>query len=123
MLRTPEPEVIAELEKLGPDEVRCKLGRGEYGDIGSDLQLFVERWLTSEEARRKSASESRAEAREEAMLSTAREANSIALKARSDARRANIIATIAIILSTITAIIAASDKVILFLRWLGALKP
>ncbi len=35
MLKTPEPEVVAELEKLGSNEVRAKLARGEYGEIGA----------------------------------------------------------------------------------------
>jgi len=123
MLKSDEPTVAAELEKLGSNEVRAKLARGEYGDIGSDLQLFVERWLSSDDGISKSTSESRAEAQEEESLSIARKSNSIASKARSEARRANIIAIIAMMLSTITAIVAASDKVTLLLQRFGILKP
>lgn len=137
MLKTPENEVVAELEKLGPDEVRSKLGRGEYGDIGSDLQLFVERWATNKEATLKSELAARSETREETALSIARdanalsrEANSIASKARSDsrkarsvARRANTIAIIAMIWTGIMSIVAMSDKVMMLLHWLGVMKP
>lgn len=137
MLKSDEPTVAKELENFGSDEVRRKLGRGEYGDIGSDLQLFVERWATNKEATRKSKSDARSESREETALSIAREANalsreanSISSKARSDsrkarsvARRANTNAIIAMILTGIMSIAAMSDKFIPFLRWLGILKP
>lgn len=60
MLKSDEPTVAAELKKLGSDEVRSRLSRGEYGDINSELQLFVERWLSSDDAIKKSASETAA---------------------------------------------------------------
>lgn len=116
-------DVLPELESLGETEVCRRLPTGEFGEEDSILRSVVENWLASQESVRKAAAEARSETREEAMLSTAREANSIALKARSEARRANIIAIIAMILSTITAIIATSDKFILVLQWLGVLKP
>jgi hypothetical protein len=47
MLKSDEPTVVKELEQLGTMEVCRRLARGEYGDIGSDLQLFVERWVGS----------------------------------------------------------------------------
>lgn len=131
MLKTPETELVAELEKLRPDKVRSKLGYGEYGDIGSDLHLFVERWL-------KSASESVSHKREEEALFPAREANSVAREAntearaaRSEAREANSIARsanriarqerTATIIAAIAAVIAAIAAI-----WpmiIGASKP
>jgi hypothetical protein len=109
MLKSDEPTVAAELEQLGSDEVRRRLARGEYGDIGSDLQLFVDRWLSSKDAINKASSERRAERRSEESLS-------ISQRALFNSRCATIIATLAMIA-------AMSDKITAFLRWLGVLKP
>jgi hypothetical protein len=111
------------LEALGEEEVRRRVAKGDYGTPGSQRRSLVELWLRSKDESRKGASESRKETREEESISIAREANSIARNARFVARRANTIAIIAMILSAIIAIVAASDKVILFLPWLGILKP
>lgn len=96
---------IADLEKAGEKQIREWFIQGKYGHGQPDNQIYwiIKSWLDSREALR-------AEAREEAMLSTAREANSIASKARSEARRANRIAISAAIiaaLSMITTIIIA----------------
>jgi hypothetical protein len=102
-------ENTAHLESLGETKVRESLFRGEFGLKGSDLYNLAEDWLASKESERKAALDTRSEVREEESLSISR-------KALRNSRWATTIAIIA-------TIIAMSDKVIVFLRWLGALKP
>ena len=94
-------DFFASFEKEGEPQVRIRLAAGTLGDRG-DLFGAAQEWLRLKD-------EERNERR--------------ASKAEIIARRANIIAISAIILSGITAISAASDKVILFLRWFDILKP
>jgi len=96
-----KPARIRELQELGKEEVRRRLLAGDYGDKGAFLHEVAQEWLDAEELATREASEARAERREEAMLSAAKEANRVASQARSDARRANLIAIIAIIIAAI----------------------
>lgn len=107
-----EDDLLAELERLGEQEVRKRQLRTEFGNIGSPRYLVVDAWLRSKEDARKSEAESRKELREEMSLSISRKALRVSWLATS-------IAIMAIISNTID----KSDKVILFLRWLGILKP
>lgn len=91
---------FASFEKEGESQVRMRLAAGDFGIRGTLFGAALE-WLRLKD-------EERSDRR--------------ASKAESIARRSNIIAIIALILSTIVAIIAASDKVILFLHWLGVLR-
>ncbi len=120
---TTDDEFFANLDSLGEDEVRRQVANGEYGPPSSQRRSVVELWLQIKEESRNAASEARSEATEDGSLSIARDANSLSRKALFNSRLANIIAIIAMILSTITAIVAASDKVILFLQRFGVLKP
>lgn len=104
-----EDDLIADLERIGEREAKTRLIRTEFGNVGSPRYLVVDAWLRSKEDARKSEADSRRESREEMNLSISR-------KALRNARWATIIAIIA-------TIIAASDNVILFLRWLGILTP
>jgi hypothetical protein len=81
-----ETDFLLEFEKLGEEEVRLRLQKGQYGAIGSERYLFTEAWLR---AKRDTRGEQRAD------------------RALSIARRANIIAVIAMILSAATAISVA----------------
>lgn len=87
---------VAELEKLGEDEVRKRLIKGNYGHDG-EYYFVVEAWLQSK-------ADARKESREAISLSISR-------KALFNSHIATIIAAIAII-------VAASDKLITFLNWL-----
>jgi hypothetical protein len=104
-----EGDLLAELERIGEQEVRNRHLRVMYGNIGSPRYLLVQGWLRSKEDARKSDADSRRESRDEMSVSISR-------KALRTSWAATIIATIAMIAT-------ASDKLILFLRWLGILKP
>jgi len=97
-MATWEKDLLASLEERGEAEVKSRLF--EYGMVGSEKRLFVERWLDS-----KREEQTLSIAREANSLS--REANSISRDARASSRRANIIAIIAMILSAIATISAA----------------
>src|SRR5262249_10326835 len=102
-------DLLNELERIGESKVRENQMRTEYGNIGSPRYLLVERWSQSKDDARKSEAQSRKESRDEMSLSISR-------KDLFNSRCATIVAIIAVI-------VAASDKVIAFLRWLGILKP
>jgi hypothetical protein len=107
-----EDDFLADLEKLGEQEVRNRYAKGMYGNIGSPLDSLIQGWLRSKEDARKSEAESRKESREEMSLFIS--------------RRALRISWFATIIATIAMILNASDKLdqlIRFLRWLGVLKP
>ncbi len=103
-----DDEFFVHLDSLGEDEVKRQVATGQHGTPGSQLRSRVELWLRLKEESRKESSEARKELREDISLSISR-------KALFNSRLATIIAIIA-------TIIAASDKVMLFLRWLGVLK-
>src|SRR5262249_28389224 len=81
-----ETNLLVEFEKLGEEEVRLRLQKGQYGAIGSERYLFTEAWLR---AKRDTRGQQRAD------------------RTLSNARRADIIAVIAMILSAATAISVA----------------
>ncbi|OGW12089.1 MAG: hypothetical protein A3G93_07080 [Nitrospinae bacterium RIFCSPLOWO2_12_FULL_45_22] len=116
---------FAQYEEWGEEKVRHLLATGRI-QPGSESHNKMSSWLKLLDDKRTVVQAVRAETREEETLSISRkalqaseEANSIASKARFEARQANIIAIIAMILSGIIAIIATSDKLILFLQGLG----
>jgi hypothetical protein len=104
-----DDEFFTHLDSLGEEEVRRQIAQGQHGTPGSQLRSRVELWLRLKKESRELASSSRKESREEMSLSISR-------KALFNSRCATIIAMIAMI-------VAASDKVIVFLHWLGVLKP
>jgi hypothetical protein len=122
-----ENKLVTYLEKIGEEEVRTRLARGEFGMIGSSKSTAVKAWLNSKECERRDARESKALANAEQAYSIAREAAAAATEATSDSReaitlsrlaatnsrRANVIAIVAIIcsiLAVMTAIITVIFK-------------
>jgi len=99
---------FAEFEKQGESAVRIATLSPAWDNDRFTLGMATE-WLRLKDEERALAASKRRDEREERTLFIA--------------RRANTIAIIAMIFSTITAIVPASDKVILFLQWLGVLKP
>jgi Na+(H+)/acetate symporter ActP len=83
---------------LGENEVRKKLLQNVYAGKHKD---WAEAWLKSEEQKRTSVSEGRAEAREEEALAIAREANEIARSART----VSLVAAGAAIVAAVAAIV------------------
>lgn len=94
-------ELAAKLDELGEAEVRVRLAHGVWVERN---KRFIEEWLRNKEAQRAAATGAARDAREEAMLSTAQEANSIARQALSNWRAANRLVAIAILLSAAMAI-------------------
>lgn len=93
-MQTWEADLLAELERLGEEDLRAKQLRTEFGAIDSPRYQFVENWLRSKR-------DAREEARRAEALSIAREANCIARSARAIA----VIAAVAAIVAAIAAII------------------
>jgi hypothetical protein len=91
----------ANLEQFGEQEVRLRLGMGEYG-INSPHRALVDEWLRNKNQRRSEASQAEA-------LSIARSAKDAAWEAARAARQANTIAMIAIVVAAIAAVISLTD--------------
>jgi hypothetical protein len=103
MAYTGDPyEVVFELERLGEERVRELLSTREFGDPGSLTRSVVEGWLSRKESSH---------------------ASRRADRALSISRKALVCSITATISAIIAMIVAASDKVILFLHWVGVLKP
>lgn len=102
-----DPNLFSRLDEMGLEAVKFDLAMGKVGRNNPDHYNAVLSWVKSKEDAAAAEAEARAETREEAMLSTARDANVIAEKALLKASRANTIAISAMILSAATAIIVA----------------
>ena len=94
---------LAHLESLGYEGVLLELSKGDgrLGRPGSVLREDIEHWLRLKETERASASAAIRDAREEATLAIAKEANNIARSASRWAMYAAIAAVIALIISVI----------------------
>ena len=113
-----EHDLVTELERIGEEEVRTRLARGEFGMVGSSKSTAVKAWLSSQEAERRVARETKALSISDEAYSTARTAASAAAEAISDSReamtlsrlaaatsrRANVIAIVAMICSIVAVI-------------------
>ena len=113
-----EHDLVTELESIGEAEVRTRLARGEFGMVGSSKSTAVKAWLSSKEAERRIARETKALSISDEAYSTARTAASAAAEAVSDSReamtlsrlaaatsrRANVLAIVAMICSIVAVI-------------------
>jgi hypothetical protein len=99
---------FADFEKQGESAVRIATLSPAWNNDRFTLGMATE-WLRLKDEERALAASKRRDEREEKTLSIA--------------RRATINSIIATILSAIAIIVSASDKVILFLQWIGILKP
>ena len=106
---------FADFEKQGESAVRIATLSPAWNNDRYKLGMATE-WLRLKDEERILAASKRRDEREERTLSIARRANTIAIIAM-------ILSTIIAALSITVAMIAASDKVIFFLRWLRILKP
>jgi hypothetical protein len=116
-----ENDLVKELERIGEADVRARLGRGEFGLVGSSKSKVVKAWLNVKESERSAARETKTLSISEEALSTARRAEAAAAAAVSESgeaisigrlavslsRRANVIAIVAMICSLIAVITAA----------------
>ena len=99
---------FADFEKQGESAVRIATLSPAWNNDRFTLGMATE-WLRLKDEERALAASKRRDEREERTLSIA--------------RHATINSIIATILSAIAIIVSASDKVILFLQWIGILKP
>ena len=98
--------LYAELEAMGEAEVRITLAKGLFL-MGQETNLAQE-WLRVKDEERVAASSSKRNAREEEILSIAKEANRIASEARAAAFEQARWAKWAAIVATVAAIIAVA---------------
>ena len=94
-----QTQILKDCELFGEDEVRHKLYSGEYP--GARDHLLVEGWLRDKESKREEELSATRDARDEATLKIAKEANSLARSTRNIAFIATIIAIIATIIAII----------------------
>jgi hypothetical protein len=102
------------LEQLGYEGVLAEMAKGEgrLGRPGSQLREEVGHWLKLKEAERALASAAKRDAREEATLSIAKEANTIASDALAAARSSARWAMWAAIIAAIAIVITAKDQIL-----------
>ena len=100
---------FSELETTTEPIVREKLAAGRYN---SSRVPVIKEWLRQQEEARAAVVTSKREAREEATLSTAKEANLIAADAAASARRSSRWAMDAAIIPVIAAAISGKDHIL-----------
>jgi hypothetical protein len=98
----------SDLTAMGETTVRRDLNDGKWGCQGAPAFGFVANWLEETRLEREQDSLAKREAREEATLSIAKEANRFASDANKEARRANRLALIAITITIISSMIIAN---------------
>lgn len=96
-------DALARLESVGSEAVLLEIARGSHGQPDSQLRSEVEAWLRSKQVAAEAAASDKRDAREEATLSIAKEANAIALSARRSFRYDRTIAITAVIIAAIAA--------------------
>jgi hypothetical protein len=108
-----DDNALAHIEKLGYEGVLLELAKGDgrLGRPGSVLRQDIEHWLRLKEAERNAASSAIRDAREEAILLIAKEANAIARSQTKAAWRASRYAMYAAAIATIAAIVASKDDI------------
>ena len=99
-----DENALAHLESLGYEGVLLEMAKGDgrLGRPGSVLREDIEHWLRLKESERNLTSSAKRDAREEATLSIAKEANDIARSASRWAMWAAISAIIAIAIAIAT---------------------
>ena len=113
--------LVEPLEAKGPEAILLEIAKGLHGSLGTERRSQVDAWLESKRLALEASDATKRDAREEATLSIAKEANRIASSALAEARLANrsrwtdrIIMIITIIIATI----AAREDIIWLVLWL-----
>ena len=111
---------LESLEAKGPEIILLEMAQGRHGSPGSQTRDEVESWLRSKQIISNALGASKRDAREEATLSIAKEANRLASEANSIARLEAAAASRSARWAMYAAIIAAISAIVaIIVPWLA----